>query len=60
MNLITCEGCGIVLNKDVLDFPHIYDENYGICFDKAEWNGNEWVAKIRCPVCGEFIPENSD
>lgn len=61
MNLITCWGCGVVLNKDAVNFPDIFD-------DDGDWiegnsvydreNGNVSIAK--CPVCGGDIREDGE
>jgi hypothetical protein len=62
MNIISCEKCGVVLDKDRLPFPDdVYDGHEG-CVDaqKAGWDGENWVAKVPCPVCGSAILESND
>lgn len=59
MKLISCDGCGVVLDADKLWFPReLYKEDGTIDATKAEWGGNEWVAKVQCPVCQGTILES--
>lgn len=61
MNLISCEGCGIVLDKDQLSFPFgLYKDDGELDDDKAEWDSGErkFVAIVKCPVCQENVREN--
>ena len=54
MNLISCNLCGVVLNKDQLDFPQIWEERTGELIEGTyEWNGVQNVAVVPCPVCGD-------
>lgn len=56
MNLISCNNCGIVLDKDRLDFPEdIKLEDRSIDSSRATWTGEEYFAYIRCPVCNNSI-----
>lgn len=60
MNLLSCENCGVVLDKDVLNFAedfYIKDEWGGwvVDHDLAAWDGNTYVAKVPCPVCSVEI-----
>ncbi len=56
MNIISC-SCGVVLDKDKLVFPEtIYGYDGCVNDDRAMWNGADWVAFARCPVCEEKIP----
>jgi hypothetical protein len=58
MNLISCDNCGVVLDKDKLQFPKDITRPDGtIDTSKAvwDWDGDEYVAKTTCPVCGEDI-----
>ena len=56
MNLTSCEECGVVLDKDVLIFPdtHGHDSQEMIP-ENVEWNGEDYVAVLPCPVCGKNI-----
>lgn len=57
MNLISCEGCGVVMDKDKLHFAtSMYGED-GIDHTVAAWNGREFSAFVPCPVCGDSIFE---
>lgn len=59
MNLISCEGCGVVLNKDHITFPplHVDDDDYYTLHPTAEWSNreNEYITAIPCPACGSHI-----
>ena len=56
MNLISCDECGVVLDKDKLQFPcDIEGEGGAVDSDKAAWNGEEYVPKVACPVCNDDI-----
>ena len=56
MNLIACDGCGVVLDKNNLKFPKdIYLECGKIDTAKGEWNGDDYVPFVECPVCRERI-----
>lgn len=56
MNLISCETCGTVFNKDNLSFPPIWDDTQQERIkENSEWDSEiyDYVACIDCPVCGE-------
>lgn len=56
MNLTSCDNCGVVLDKDKLNFPEdIYDAENCIDFAKAVWVEMWYAPFIPCPVCGEKI-----
>lgn len=56
MNLISCDSCGVVFDNSKLDYPeYIYNFDGSINGKKAEWNGNDHVPFVPCPVCGEHI-----
>lgn len=58
MNLTSCKMCGVVLDKDHLAFPEIYDhDTQELIVDVAEWDGDDYVAVIDCPVCENTIKE---
>jgi len=58
MNLVSCDNCGVVLDKDKLPFPEdCLLPNYEIDHTKACWNGAEYVAFCQCPVCKHTIME---
>jgi len=59
MNIICCKSCGILLNADFAGFPDSIYVNTGteieVDLSKATWDGDEWVAKVECPVCKSEI-----
>ena len=55
MNLINCENCGVVLNSSDLVFPPVYDGTGEMITVNAEWDGEDYVAILPCPVCGSNI-----
>jgi hypothetical protein len=62
MNLISCDGCGTVLDKNKLNFPKdIYhdDYNYGIDSTKGVWDDivETHVPFVKCPVCGIHVKD---
>ena len=53
MSLISCSGCGTVINKNKLTFPStMYKEDGEIDYSKAFWDGFNHVPYIKCKVCG--------
>jgi len=57
MNLISCSNCGVVLDKDKLNFPNIHDGE-GVT-EGAVWcdSAENFSSFIYCPVCKEHILE---
>ena len=56
MNLIACPGCAVVYDADLLHFPKLIEREDGsIDTNKAEWNGERYVPKVDCRVCGTAI-----
>ena len=57
MNLISCENCGIVLNKDHLIPIDTYGDD-GDDMRKAFYNSTEkaFYNQAPCPICKEPIP----
>lgn len=58
MNLTSCDGCGVVLDKDKLKFPEgdeMYDKYGETDHTKAVWYNDRIVPFVPCPVCGESI-----
>jgi hypothetical protein len=59
MNLISCNYCGVVLDKNKLNFPRdIYTSEFSVDETKASWNGREFVAFVKCPVCTSEVLEH--
>lgn len=55
MNLISCGGCGVVLDLNKLKVEDPNNEDGTVDTDKAVWDGETWVPKAACPVCGEDL-----
>jgi len=51
MNLISCSGCGTVLDLSKIGTPEIYNEDGTINTTIATWSDREYVPTILCPVC---------
>ena len=59
MNLISCKNCGVVLDRDVLLFPEIYDhDTQELVPNTAVWDGDDYVAILPCPICDGLIRED--
>lgn len=61
MNLTSCNNCGIVLDKDQLNFTDkddCYDTDGTMDTTKARWNGSGITPIIPCPVCTHAIWED--
>ena len=61
MNLCSCDECGIVLDKDKLNFPdeeRFADKDGEFNSKKCVWNGSGFTAIVQCPVCQSDIEEN--
>ena len=56
MNLTSCGNCGIVLDRDRIPEPDIWDEEDGsVKSGVAAWDGDDWVPTIECPACSSRI-----
>lgn len=60
MNLKSCKNCGVVLDLDCTYSPPLYDDQGDLILENAYWDGEEYVPKIRCPVCKEVSFECND
>jgi len=60
MDLLYCDGCGVVLCKWALMFPDIYDDDGEVINDNCIWNGEEYIAIVSCPVCAATIREDGE
>ena len=59
MKLISCDSCGVLLDADKLPFPEdITDSEGGVDETKALWDGDDWVAKVDCPVCKASVAKS--
>jgi len=54
MEIVSCNSCGVVLDKYKLDFPCIYLPDGTVNQDAARWDDEEeaYVSIVDCPVCG--------
>jgi hypothetical protein len=57
MNLCSCDGCGVVLDKDKLNFPTEGYSEEGIDLNNAFYDRNtkDFRFFISCPVCNNKI-----
>lgn len=59
MNLISCDNCGIVIDKEKIPEPDMWQEDiYGeeeINANRAVWDGNDYIPIFPCPLCKEPI-----
>lgn len=54
MDLTTCMQCGVVLNRDFLEFPSarfLEDDDGYYPSDCFEYRDGEFMPFIHCPVC---------
>ena len=60
MNLISCDNCGVVIDTSKRPFPTKITDSEG-CIDQSvsEWDGDDWVPVIKCPVCNNKIARTS-
>lgn len=56
MNLISCEECGVVIDKDRYVEPEIFGEDGTVNMETAIWEGNDFIPVIKCPVCKNKVP----
>lgn len=54
MNLISCESCGVVINKDHV-YPEFEVEDGERLYRFVTWDEGEYIPQIICPVCNSFI-----
>lgn len=56
MNLISCNHCGVVLNKNNVCFRYAETEE-GLDEDFVGYNQHTgcWVEYVKCPVCAEKV-----
>ena len=58
MNLISCDKCGVVLDRAKLIFPDTYDHDSGeVIEENTVWYDDDYVSFIPCPICNEPIRE---
>jgi hypothetical protein len=57
MNLISCNACGVVLDREKCLVPEFVREDGAVDLDKAYWSGDGYLPKIMCPVCQNYTWE---
>jgi hypothetical protein len=60
MDITSCDRCGVVIDRDKIIFPGVYDhDSQEPIQGNSEWSEhlNELVAKVDCPVCKHPIFE---
>lgn len=56
MNLISCDNCGVVLDKNKLNFPDtILNDDSSVDVTACIWNGEDYVKYVNCPCCGRPV-----
>jgi hypothetical protein len=56
IELISCDGCGVLLDGSKLPFPYDIEARDGsVDLEKAMWNGSNYVPFVLCPVCGAKV-----
>lgn len=51
MKIISCKGCGVVLDAENVDFPPVWDADGTYIQGNSEWDGDEYISVAKCPVC---------
>lgn len=62
MKLISCDGCGTVIDQDKLNFPaedYLKDSDGTFDLDRCAWNGSKYVPMVKCRVCSGLILKES-
>lgn len=59
MKLISCDGCGVVLDAEVLDFAGVrtHNDHGEVIEGNAVYNGQEYEPVVSCPNCSDTINE---
>ena len=60
MKLISCDGCGVVLDAEKMHFPYdrMFDDNGQVKPSRAVWDGENYVPYLPCPICLSDIKED--
>lgn len=52
MNLISCDNCAVIIDKNKLSFPDIYSKEDGELIEGTyTWDRDKFVPITPCPVC---------
>ena len=57
MKVISCEGCGVLLDADRIKFPPVWDDNGEWIKGNSVWNGANYISVAACPVCKHNVEE---
>ena len=63
MNLTACDTCGVVYDKDCIQWPDrcdCYDENGNYADDATAYVDGEFYKKVECRICGADIVDYSE
>ena len=56
MKLISCDNCGVVIDKDRLKFSgKVYDTEGNLDETKVIWHDRDYHSYLPCPVCEKHI-----
>lgn len=61
MNLISCDNCGVVLDKNKVRFAPSSEkllDDGSVNEDKFTWSHDDYIAFVECPVCKEKITKD--
>lgn len=61
MDLTSCDGCGVVLDRDKVHFTpesRLYRDDGSVDQDHFSFNGDRYLAYVNCPICEEEIHES--
>ena len=62
MKLISCDGCGVVLDAEKMHFPYdrMFDDNGQVKPSRAVWDKQKqtYVPFMPCPVCSTNITDD--
>lgn len=60
MHIISCNRCGVLLDKDKLMFPSIYKADGTVDPEKSDWDGYQYYSVTKCPVCSGDIVDDME
>jgi len=55
MRLISCSGCGSVIDEDRDIWPPAEDNSGDVIAENVEWDGDSHRPAIDCQICGTRI-----
>lgn len=62
MKIISCNCCGVVLDTDKISFPDlaVLEEEEEGTLKNCVWDGDKFIATIKCPVCKGEVREDGE